>query len=299
LNQYPKFANVPFTRVRVNPGDCLFVPGTYIHHVYSSSERNMQVSLLFSGPQIPTAMQRVHGKKLGGPEFSKANDFGAKCLADNKQHNIKIGHVDVAWAYDGVGPITMGFSNPHSYIAEWRESVERIHKMKGAVKEEDFVKMLVRFIDQMDPCSDKTARFSDDTEMRRHVFEAMDVLKPEVSGKHDHWNATCTDGQCQIPMLCTIIKDAVKKQAASLFDKLAKGGVLDPAVFAKQPRRFVQDAMVGTFVRDQVAAVFEEVTGDYDESMASGTSATFERDGEDGGQDGGDGQDGADGREDL
>merc|ERR1711907_117392 len=128
--------------------------------------------------------------------------------------------------------------------------------------------------------------------MRRHVFEALDVLKPEVSGKHDHWNATCQNGLCQVPMLCTIIKNSVKNQASSLFDKLAKGGVLDPAVFAKQPRRFLQDAMVGTFVRDQVAAVFEEVQGDYED--ASGTSATFERDGEDGANDGQDDQDGKD-----
>jgi len=281
LKRFPKFGQVPFMKVRVQPGDCLYVPGTYLHHVYSSGHRNIQVSLLFAGPDVPTAMQRVHGKKVGGPTFAAAEDFGAKCgpqgTADG---NLAIGHVDMAWPFDGVGPITMGFSNPHAYIKEWKDGLEKVAK-GGSVDKKTFIKVFLDFYKTLDPCNDKTARFSDDPEMKRHVFEAMDVLKPEVSGKHEHWNATCKNNNCMIPKLCTIISDATKAQASALFDKISKDGKLDPAVFNKLSRRTVQDAIVAPFVRDQVSAVFEEVQGDYE--GASGTQANFEnRDDSDG-----------------
>lgn len=231
-------------------------------------------------------MQRVHGKKEGGPLFKDANDYGAKCQAGKQ--GKQIGQVDVAWAFDGVGPITMGFSNPHSYIQEWQQAVFKVAKKKGSVNREDFVNVLIRFINSMDPCNDKTAAFSDDLEMRRHVFEALDVLRPDVSGKHEYWNATCSQGNCKVPRLCSILSDAVKEQAGALFDKLSKDGKLDPAVFAKQPRRLLQDALVGTFVRDQIAAVFEEVTGDYE--GASGQSAVWENRDNDDADDGDDGK---------
>jgi len=39
LERWPNFKKVPYMKATIYPGDCIFVPGTYIHHVYSSGER--------------------------------------------------------------------------------------------------------------------------------------------------------------------------------------------------------------------------------------------------------------------
>jgi len=260
LNRYPKLANVPFQKARLEPGDCIFVPGTYIHHVYSSGERNIQVSMLFAGPGTPTAIGRVYGKKIQGSPFKDTIDHGDTCAADGSSDSPLVGQVDVAWPFDGVGPITMGFANPSSYVAHWKQEVGR----RASISQQDFVQTFVDFVDDMDPCDDRTAAWGDDLEPRRHVLEALDVLYPEWSGQHDHWNMTCRRGSCRIPKLCTMLSTAVTDQASTLFKKLAGSSqTMKTTLFTQKSRRQLQDAMVSLFVRDQIAAIFDEVTGDY------------------------------------
>jgi len=287
FRHFPRFKDVPFMRARVNPGDCIYIPGTYIHHVYSSGQRNIQVSMLFAGPGTPTAMQRVYNRKIGGVPFSEADDHGHKCTQHSESGpNLKIGEVDVAWPFDGYGPITMGFSNPSSYVQEWKDIIQKKQARHGKIDKKAFIGVFVNFVNQMDPCHDKTARFSDDVEIHRHVYEALDVLYPDYSGQHSHWNGTCDGGLCQVPKLCTMLMESLQQQAGTLFDQLSKDGHLDTTAFLAKSRRQLQDALLATFVRDQIAAVFEEVSGDYD---AHGQEASWEQ--ENDGDDDADGQD--------
>ena len=81
-----------------------------------------------------------------------------------------IGQVDVAWPYDGVGPITMGFANPAHYVLAWQDSFRQYSP--GPVPREKFAKYFDQFMLQnMDPCDDRTATFDVDVEAQRHVYE--------------------------------------------------------------------------------------------------------------------------------
>ena len=71
------------------------------------------MSMLFAAHYIPTAIMRTRGQKIGSVEYNKV-PHGSKCAADGKYAGKQplVSEVDVAWPYDGVGPITMGFANP-------------------------------------------------------------------------------------------------------------------------------------------------------------------------------------------
>jgi len=292
LNKFPKFAAVPFHRVTVNAGDCLYVPGTYMHHVYSSGERNIQVSLLFSGPEIPTAMMRVYKKKIGGKLFKdiKAGPGEKKCSLTPT--SMPISDADVAWPYDGTGPITMGFNNPSDWFRDWRSSVKKaVKKANGKLSEDNFVRSFLEFVKTLDRCD--APRFDQSGEIRRHVFEALDILFPEWSGRHDHWNATGHQGW-SIPNLCSILLDAVAAQASRLFKKTAilkhgspnteeAGLILDHDKFKLYPRKVLQGAMNSTFVWDQITAVAEEVSNDYGTAGSDDNDEREDPDDDDGG----------------
>ena len=146
LKQWPKLKTVPFMVAKVQPGDCLYVPGTYIHHVYSSGERNIQVSMLFSSSEIPTSMQRVHkqrqlkfkykGPYLAGKPFKQATTK-VQCDASgyHRPRSPLISDVEVAWPFDGVGPITMGFAVPSHYVDEWKEALAKPAYSGGLTRE--------------------------------------------------------------------------------------------------------------------------------------------------------------------
>jgi hypothetical protein len=104
LHRWPLLDGVPFQRVKVLAGDCIFVPGSFIHAVHSTlgeaeqtgtakaetgnstananmtphqtvqKDRNeelvVQVTTLFAGPQMPTAMQLVfmQERNSGNPD---------------------------------------------------------------------------------------------------------------------------------------------------------------------------------------------------------------------------------------
>ena len=172
---WPKFKKVPFMKAKVNPGDCLYVPGTYIHHVYSSGERNIQVSMLFSARGIPTSLPRVHGNKVMGETFD-AYPQEIKCGKDGFNSGPEgkaplISDVDVAWPFDGVGPITMGFSTPSAYVSEWKNLViAHLNRGHSDIDKESFVALIREWMKEMDACDDRGSDFADDTETRRHVF---------------------------------------------------------------------------------------------------------------------------------
>ncbi|KAJ7393736.1 hypothetical protein OS493_003395 [Desmophyllum pertusum] len=48
LLKYPKVAEVPWSIVTINAGDCLFLPKSYYHQVTSYGTNNVAVALLFS-----------------------------------------------------------------------------------------------------------------------------------------------------------------------------------------------------------------------------------------------------------
>ena len=61
-----------------------------------------------------------------------------------------------------------------------------------------------------------------------------------------------------------MLSTAVTDQASTLFKKLAGSSqTMKTTLFTQESRRQLQDAMVSLFVRDQIAAIFDEVTGDY------------------------------------
>ena len=145
-----------------------------MHHVYSSGERNIQVSMLFSGRGIPTSLPRVYYtrcKSVVSRPFAESAQYD-ECEADgyNQITAPLIGQVDVAWPYDGVGPITMGFANPAHYVLAWQDSFRQYSP--GPVPREKFAKYFDQFMLQnMDPCDDRTATFDVDVEAQRHVYE--------------------------------------------------------------------------------------------------------------------------------
>merc|ERR1711998_808286 len=51
LRRFPEVAEVPYNQSWLEPGDCIWMPGSTLHQVMSDADetgRNLQVSMLFS-----------------------------------------------------------------------------------------------------------------------------------------------------------------------------------------------------------------------------------------------------------
>ncbi|EDO34398.1 predicted protein [Nematostella vectensis] len=88
LLKYPKVAEVPWSLVTINAGDCLFLPKSYYHQVTSSGDTNAAVALLFS--------RFDHMDNL---DFSDCN---------RELKPTPLSEMDIDWKYSGHGNLTMG-----------------------------------------------------------------------------------------------------------------------------------------------------------------------------------------------
>jgi len=81
-----------------------------MHHVYSTGSRNIQVTQLFSGPEVATSIERIQKPRHARPTWTQADHLGHPCKGPgarfpNLPRNLKISEVDIAWDFDGYGPI--------------------------------------------------------------------------------------------------------------------------------------------------------------------------------------------------
>ena len=128
FKQFPKFKSAPFMLAKVEPGDCLYVPGTYMHNVYSHGSENVQVSTLFSAPDMATAIHLVNGKTISGKAFAKSPHLPS--CENGLPSNTPIAEVDVAWTFDGgaKSPITMGFDSPTNWFHGMKTMIKSLGK---------------------------------------------------------------------------------------------------------------------------------------------------------------------------
>jgi len=111
LERYPEVAEVPYNRSWLEPGDCIWMPGSTLHQVYSTADdagRNLQVSLLFSElVSVRKGMKGFNPPAAFDPNDShKCSDgWGPKPLSEYY----------VAWPYPGKGGTTYGFDCPKKF----------------------------------------------------------------------------------------------------------------------------------------------------------------------------------------
>ena len=337
--QFPKFRQVPFHRVTLHAGDCIYIPGTYLHHVYSPRDAalgdrtsNAQVSMLFNGPDVPTAIAKSvrDGESPWGDTFANSRDYGfhgpaaagggaggAGGAPPPAPAPLPMNSVDVQWQHDGVGPITMGFSNVLNYIEEWQMALLRAANRKGGqgghnqknkpLSKALFVDTVFRATPWVGSCTAARAWFSGGAEQKRFMTDGLRVMYPEGAPEIQKLVAgwTCKggggggeeegeegggeegeeEGMCTIVGLCEHLLEAGRARIGEMYEALSAAsggrGVMAADFSAKQTRRQIQDRMLFAFALDQCASHFEEVTSDYN---AGG-------DGGGGGEDGGDGDD--------
>ena len=83
-------------------------------------------------------------------------------------------------------PITMGFGSPSQYLFEIKSLVVEIGQPMSLKR---FVHRILSI--SLFDCNEDEAEFSDSKEIKRHVFEAMDVLFPQHTGNHSIWYVPC------------------------------------------------------------------------------------------------------------
>jgi hypothetical protein len=108
LARFPSLVDVPYEQSWVEAGDCLYMPGSYLHQVTSPMGRNIQVSLLF-------AAHTALGK--GFEHYGEAEEWdGATCRAGQPFAGLtdsrRLSEHPVQWVYPGNGPQSMGFGDP-------------------------------------------------------------------------------------------------------------------------------------------------------------------------------------------
>lgn len=120
LLKYPKVAEVPWSFVTVNAGDCLFLPKSYYHQVSSYGSNNLAVALLFS---------RLDG--VDNIDFTGCDEaLGFKPLSE----------MDVDWKYPGHGNLSMGNTDVESVregMLEFLGSDEKLDKAGIQKKAQD------------------------------------------------------------------------------------------------------------------------------------------------------------------
>jgi hypothetical protein len=329
--QFPKFRKVPFHRVTLQAGDCIYIPGTYLHHVYSPRDAalgdrtsNAQVSMLFNGPDVPTAISKSvrDGEAPWGDTFAHSRDYGFKCPAGGAPPPapLPMNSVDVQWQHDGVGPITMGFSNVLNYIEEWQMALLRAASKGGGNNQKKplskalFVDTVFRATPWVGSCTAARAWFSGGAEQKRFMTDGLRVMYPEGAPEIQKLVAgwTCKgggggggggeeeeekeegggeeEGMCTIIGLCEHLLEAGRARIGEMYEVLSAAsggrGVMATDFSAKQTRRQIQDRMLFAFALDQCASHFEEVTSDYNAGDDGGGGG-----GEDGGGEGDDEED--------
>ncbi|XP_065174902.1 bifunctional peptidase and (3S)-lysyl hydroxylase Jmjd7-like [Sycon ciliatum] len=117
LMQYPLAAGVPWTWATLAPGDCIFLPGGYLHQVRSYT-RSISETLLFT----PTRW------------FNDSN-----CNTTDVDSYMSLADVELKWTYlKGQKHIEMGYMNPELI----RESLFRQLTHNAAISRELFMEII-------------------------------------------------------------------------------------------------------------------------------------------------------------
>ncbi|XP_002127027.2 uncharacterized protein LOC494374 [Ciona intestinalis] len=91
LIKFKDFAKIPWSNITINAGDCLYLPKSYYHQVYSEGTNNLAVSILFS---------RMDGlDEMDVSDCSDGTDYKAVKYLDQ---------FDVMWMWNGSGYMSMG-----------------------------------------------------------------------------------------------------------------------------------------------------------------------------------------------
>eukprot|EP00038_Savillea_parva_P023801 m.42325 g.42325 ORF g.42325 m.42325 type:complete len:403 (+) comp6259_c0_seq2:1-1209(+) len=112
LIRYPSLATIPYAQAVVEEGDCIFIPGSYPHHVHSPGHnwshhppigvRNLQVSFLFRGRTAVSQGTRHEPPPVPyTPTACDAVPLDPGSIQPLSNH-------PVAWQYPGHGPFSMG-----------------------------------------------------------------------------------------------------------------------------------------------------------------------------------------------
>ena len=128
LKRFPSITEVPYNRSWVEAGDCIYMPGSYIHQVTSPAGRNIQVSLLF-------AAHTALGKGMAHYGTPEPWD-GSSCAADQPFASLagarQLNEHPVQWVYPGTGPQSMGFGDPARMRAHTLATFAQTIKRAGA-----------------------------------------------------------------------------------------------------------------------------------------------------------------------
>ena len=284
LQTYPKFEKVPFQRALLNAGDCIYVPGGYLHQVYSVGERNIQVSMLFSGPHIGTAVPRAAtgGAAAIAREVAKRAtyaDFGTKlrrhlvvpCPADGAGAGdgagvkpVHIKDADVAWDYVGSGYMTMGFMNTNHF----QEQVEgqmwpQGHDDESApVSRSAFLQGYKIMLVNMLKKTDSPTIMLDDLSM---TLDALSMLFPQRASA-ESWGIQVRGGTFILPNARVPMLEESMARATAFFDGVADpegSGKLTLGAYRRLRSNTIAKGLIGNFVVDQVTSNYAENNGDF------------------------------------
>jgi len=124
MRLYTFLRDIEYMTVRINPGDCIFMPYSMLHQVTTHREESAAnpyklqaaISVMFDPTEVydEEACQALDGNKhLSG----QSTPFGA---------------FDLLWYYDGTGVIPQGYPLPHHELEKLRDGLAR--RGKGLTK---------------------------------------------------------------------------------------------------------------------------------------------------------------------
>jgi len=144
LVRFPEVSEVPYNRSLLQPGDCIWIPGSTLHNVISTADasgRNMQISFLFSEP--PSAGKNISPHyQAPGPFNPKA---GQPCVKKPAPRNLT--DVYVAWPYPGTGGTTYGFDCPKKFKLRMVAIMQHFYGER-AVGQKEFSSLYSRMLHQ-------------------------------------------------------------------------------------------------------------------------------------------------------
>uniref|UniRef100_H2Z9X2 JmjC domain-containing protein n=1 Tax=Ciona savignyi TaxID=51511 RepID=H2Z9X2_CIOSA len=109
LIRYKDFAKIPWSNITIFEGDCLYLPKSDYHQVFSEGTNNLAVSILFS--------------RLDDLAEFDASD----CTDDTDYKALKpLSEFDVMWKWSGKGYMSMGRGDVENYREELIEVVEQM-----------------------------------------------------------------------------------------------------------------------------------------------------------------------------
>eukprot|EP00794_Sanderia_malayensis_P006811 gene6811-7580_t len=228
LLRFPKFAEVPFQSTLLQPGDCLYLPGSMYHNVRSTGSKNLAVSLLF---------RRMQFKK------NKSLDFG-ECA--NKHLDFQtLDKYQIDWPYNGKGEMSMGnagfdvYRNVilKFYSKKGKLSLRRIYLVwKGfsdeqMVTEENAEKMYEKIVSLYGSENVPTEEMLANKTLMREIALMMEPLEPSNTYNLEYSVISAED---ILKVLRVCLKRGNGKGSRELFTKLYTENLHGTKKYAKQ-----------------------------------------------------------------